>query len=104
MFATVSFPTGENLALQGKASQSSLLSYLGNAYHAIDGNRGSNWIKGSCSSTTDEFSPWWRLDLQKTHKVFSVNITNRNLYALRLNGAEIRIGDSLANNGNNNPR
>eukprot|EP00064_Thunnus_orientalis_P022813 superscaffoldBa00008039_g23033 len=97
-------PTGENLAVQGKASQSSLYSYLGNAYYAIDGNRASNWDKASCSCTSHEFSPWWRLDLQKTHKVFSVKITNRDAHAQRLNGAEIRIGDSLANNGNNNPR
>ena len=105
MFATVSFCTGENLALQGKASQSSLYSYLGNAYNAIDGNRVSEWSAGSCTHTNGDFSPWWRLDLRKTHKVFSVKITNMNdAFAHRLNGAEIRIGDSLENNGNNNPR
>lgn len=52
-----------------------------------------------------ELNPWWRLDLGKTHKVFSVNVTNRgDGFPERLNGAEIRIGDSLDNNGNNNPR
>jgi len=97
-------PTGENLALQGKASQSSLYSYLGNAYNAIDGNRANKYESGSCTFTKSELNPWWRLDLQKTHKVFSVKITNRNVYSERLNGAEIRIGDALANNGNTNPR
>ncbi|XP_062278797.1 fucolectin-4-like [Scomber scombrus] len=96
-------PTGENLALQGKATQSSM--YLFKlAYNAVDGNRASNVGQASCTHTNNDFSPWWRLDLQKTHKVFSVKITNRDTQEQRLDGAEIRIGDSLANNGNNNPR
>uniref|UniRef100_A0A8P4K2A0 F5/8 type C domain-containing protein n=1 Tax=Dicentrarchus labrax TaxID=13489 RepID=A0A8P4K2A0_DICLA len=95
---------GENLALQGKASQSSLYSYLGDASHAIDGNRASAWTQASCSHTGPDFNAWWRLDLGKTHKVFSVTITNIKEASSRLNGAEIRIGDSLENNGNSNPR
>nr|XP_046254803.1 fucolectin-4 [Scatophagus argus] len=96
-------PTGENLALQGKATQSSLHS-TGFAYNAIDGNRASTWSQGSCVHTNNDFNPWWRVDLVKTHKVFSVNITSYKESHLRLDGAEIRIGDSLENNGNNNPR
>ncbi|KAL3064826.1 hypothetical protein OYC64_000955 [Pagothenia borchgrevinki] len=65
-------PTGANLALQGKASQSSLQYFQGLAYNAIDGNR-------AITNTLDNG-------------------------ATRLNGAEIRIGDSLENNGNSNPR
>ncbi|XP_078108279.1 uncharacterized protein LOC144519184 [Sander vitreus] len=94
-------PTGENLAVYGKASQSSLYSTL-IAYNAIDGNRDS--VRSSCTHTENDFNPWWRLELGKTHRVFSVTITNRDSYTHRLNGAEIRIGDSLENNGNNNPR
>ncbi|XP_026173023.1 fucolectin-7 [Mastacembelus armatus] len=96
-------PTGENLALQGKATQSSLYD-TGIAYNAIDGNRNSKWEHASCSHTKNDHIPWWRLDLRKTHKVFSITITNRDVAAERLNGAEIRIGDSLTNNGNDNPR
>ncbi|XP_032373501.1 fucolectin-5 isoform X4 [Etheostoma spectabile] len=96
-------PTGENLALQGKATQSSLFTF-GTAYNAIDGNPGSRWEDGSCSHTNNDVGPWWRLDLRKTHKVFSVKITNRDEDPERLNGAEIRIGDSLAKFGNNNTR
>ncbi|KAM3859084.1 fucolectin-like [Diretmus argenteus] len=49
--------------------------------------------------------PWWRVDLQNTHVVNSVTITNRgDCCSERLNGAEIRIGDSLTDNGNRNPR
>lgn len=99
----VFFIAGENLALQGKASQSSLYEF-GLAYNAIDGNHASNWEDSSCTHTNNDISPWWRLDLIKTHRVFSVNITNINSNPERLDGAEIRIGDSLENNGNDNPR
>lgn len=94
---------GENLALQGKAAQSSLYEY-GFAYNAIDGSHDSTWEHGSCSHTSNDINPWWRLDLRKTHRVFSVNITNMDTNPERLDGAEIRIGDSLENNGNANPR
>ncbi|XP_034001628.1 pentraxin fusion protein-like [Trematomus bernacchii] len=99
-------PTEENLAIQGKAAQSSVYQAF-DAYKAIDGNRdsmSSSTADGSCSVTDTDFNPWWRLTLPKTHKVFSVKITNRNEYHERLNGAEIRIGDSLVNNGADNPR
>ncbi|XP_067093905.1 fucolectin-4-like isoform X3 [Osmerus mordax] len=99
---TINLKKGENLALQGKASQSSLLS-TGIAYNAIDGNRASNWAQASCSHTAANLNPWWRLDLRKTYKVFSVVITNYET-PTRLNGAEIRIGNSLYKNGNKNPR
>ena len=97
------FFLGENLALQGKASQSSLYMF-GTAYNAIDGNPGSKWEDGSCTHTKNNISPWWRLDLRRTHKVFTVKVTNREEDPERLNGAEIRIGDSLENFGNNNSR
>lgn len=77
---------------------------FGAAYNAIDGNPGSKWEDGSCTHTQNNVNPWWRLDLRQTHKVFSVKITNREEDAERLDGAEIRIGDSLANFGNDNAR
>ncbi|KAG9283883.1 hypothetical protein AMEX_G2719 [Astyanax mexicanus] len=97
-------PDGENVALKSRATQSSL--YANNfASSAIDGNRDGVYAHGSCSHTDNQLSPWWRLDLLKPHKVFSITVTNSiNAVPLRLNGAEIRIGDSLENNGNNNPR
>ncbi|CAJ1062901.1 uncharacterized protein LOC117822690 [Xyrichtys novacula] len=98
-------PTGENLALKGKATQSTLYSE-GMAYFANDGNNGNDRADGSCTHTNNNFAPWWRLDLIRTHKIFTVKITNRRdpRFAPRINGAELRIGDSLENNGNNNPR
>lgn len=89
--------------MQGKASQSSLFEF-GLASNAIDGNRDGKWEHGSCSHTSNNIDPWWRLDLGRTHKVFSVKIANIDTDSDRLNGAEIRIGDSLGNNGNSNTR
>ncbi|XP_014856916.1 PREDICTED: uncharacterized protein LOC106926467 [Poecilia mexicana] len=96
-------PTGENLALLGKATQSSQYD-IGDASKAIDGNRRNRYTQASCSHTSNDLSPWWRLDMLKTRKVFSIKVVNRDSFEERLSGAEIRIGDSLDNNGNNNPR
>ncbi|XP_073529893.1 fucolectin-like [Phyllobates terribilis] len=99
-----------NLALHGRATQSSILSileygYLSMAINAIDGNQDSDFSHGSCSHTNNDFSPWWRVDLLTSYKINHITITNRGgCCEERLNGAEILVGDSLANNGNNNQR
>ncbi|XP_051948700.1 uncharacterized protein LOC127619749 isoform X2 [Xyrauchen texanus] len=52
-----------------------------------------------------DFNPWWRLDLLDSYSISRVIITNRgDCCPERLDGAEILIGNSLENNGNNNPR
>uniref|UniRef100_A0A3Q1JJ18 Fucolectin tachylectin-4 pentraxin-1 domain-containing protein n=1 Tax=Anabas testudineus TaxID=64144 RepID=A0A3Q1JJ18_ANATE len=87
----------------GKVTQSSL---HGDAIpeRAIDGNRASIWEQNSCTHTQNDMSPWWRVDLLKTYSINTVTITNRkDCCHARLNGAEIRIGNSLSNNGNANP-
>uniref|UniRef100_UPI003AAFECB7 uncharacterized protein n=1 Tax=Centroberyx gerrardi TaxID=166262 RepID=UPI003AAFECB7 len=97
-------PKGVNLAHGGNVAQSSVYG-SGVPKRAIDGNRASIWRQGSCTHTKHELKPWWRLDLQNTYKVTYVTITNRkDCCHTRLNGAEIRIGNSLKNNGNGNPR
>ncbi|KAG9259557.1 fucolectin-like [Astyanax mexicanus] len=94
----------ENVALKGFASQSSNFDD-GYAIKAIDGNRDGNYFCGSCTHTKSDLSPWWKLDLQQTHKVSSITITNRqDAVPERLNGAEIRIGDNPAHSGIQNPR
>nr|XP_046256753.1 fucolectin-like isoform X2 [Scatophagus argus]XP_046256754.1 fucolectin-like isoform X2 [Scatophagus argus] len=93
-----------NIAKDGKVTQSSLYGD-GVPERAIDGNRASNWQQGSCTHTQEDENPWWRLDLLKTYKINTVTITNRNDCCHdRINGAEIRIGNSLNDNGNTNPR
>ncbi|GCB84646.1 hypothetical protein scyTo_0025330, partial [Scyliorhinus torazame] len=94
-----------NLALQGRATQSSLDSFLGNAINAVDGNSNADCSLGSCAITAVEQEPWWRVDLLDSFTVATVSITNRiDGNTGSLNGAEIRIGDSLDNNGKSNAR
>uniref|UniRef100_A0A3P9AW28 Fucolectin tachylectin-4 pentraxin-1 domain-containing protein n=1 Tax=Maylandia zebra TaxID=106582 RepID=A0A3P9AW28_9CICH len=93
-----------NVARIGQVAQSST---YGNAKpeNAIDGNRASNYNQGSCAHTNNNLNPWWRLDLLKPYKINTVTITNRqDCCPERINGAEIRIGNSLNDNGNANPR
>uniref|UniRef100_A0A671TWY8 Fucolectin tachylectin-4 pentraxin-1 domain-containing protein n=2 Tax=Sparus aurata TaxID=8175 RepID=A0A671TWY8_SPAAU len=88
------------MKLGGKVAQSSP---YGKAVpeRAIDGSRASNWHQGSCTHTQKDKNPWWRLDLLRPYKVNTVTITNRkDCCHKRINGAEIRIGNSLENNGN----
>ncbi|XP_069584588.1 fucolectin-5-like [Ranitomeya imitator] len=93
-----------NLALHGRATQSSILTdltfgYLSMATSAIDGNQ------DTCSHTDNEVSPWWRVDLLSSYRIKNITITTRkDCCEEQLNGAEILVGDSLANVGNNNPR
>ncbi|XP_040204337.1 uncharacterized protein LOC120936213 [Rana temporaria] len=95
---------GTNLALQGQAAQSSSYSAINEAIKSIDGNTDSNFYK-SCSCTQPDLSPWWRVDLRAPYRISSVVITNRgDCCGERLNGANILIGNSVENNGNNNPR
>uniref|UniRef100_A0A672KRK6 Fucolectin tachylectin-4 pentraxin-1 domain-containing protein n=1 Tax=Sinocyclocheilus grahami TaxID=75366 RepID=A0A672KRK6_SINGR len=74
------------------------------AEKAIDGNRGLQQLYTGCSSTHNQTNPWWRVALPHIYRVSRVVDTNRNdCCTEQLNGAEIRIGNSLENNGNNNP-
>ncbi|XP_048059444.1 fucolectin-like [Megalobrama amblycephala] len=93
----------KNLALGGTAVQSSTYDKLAAAQNAVDGNRNSIYTSGSCSHTKADKDPWWRVDLLGVYKITRVSITNRgDGSANRINGTQIRIGNSLENNGNNN--
>uniref|UniRef100_A0A3Q1ASQ2 Fucolectin tachylectin-4 pentraxin-1 domain-containing protein n=1 Tax=Amphiprion ocellaris TaxID=80972 RepID=A0A3Q1ASQ2_AMPOC len=93
-----------NVALKGEATQSSTLSGAA-ASKAIDGRRNSYYSDWFCSHTAEgQTDPWWRLDLRQTFVIVSIKVTNRgDCCAERLDGAEIRVGNSLQNNGNDNP-
>lgn len=106
LLAQMSSTSTVNVALQGVATQSSQYNDDDNhvkASNAIDGNKDPNADHGSCTHTKIEACPWWRVNLLDVYNVTTVVITNRNSNPDRLNGAEIRIGNSLENNGNNNP-
>uniref|UniRef100_A0A673MC86 Fucolectin tachylectin-4 pentraxin-1 domain-containing protein n=1 Tax=Sinocyclocheilus rhinocerous TaxID=307959 RepID=A0A673MC86_9TELE len=96
-----------NLALGARAVQSSII-FGFNAQNAVDGNRDTAVIHGSCSLTQPGRPSWWRVDLKKVHKIRKVTITdhkhnNQNAGIEDIEGSLIRIGNSLENNGNNNP-
>ncbi|XP_029499639.1 macrophage mannose receptor 1-like [Oncorhynchus nerka] len=109
LLAQMSSTSTVNVALQGVATQSSQYSAVNTnvndvkACNAIDGNKDPNADNGSCTHTMSETNPWWRVNLLDVYKVTRVVITNRNSNPERLNGSEIHIGNSLENNGNNNP-
>ncbi|XP_072110426.1 fucolectin-like [Mobula birostris] len=92
----------ENVLYGVRATQSTTYLNYGSADNAIDGNHDSEFSHSSCSSTNRQCNPWWRVDLQRHYRIYVVSITNLNRKANRLNGAEIRIGDSLEKDGNNN--
>ncbi|XP_050960134.1 fucolectin-like isoform X2 [Labeo rohita] len=95
--------TSRNLALGAKTDQSSTFPFFGLAKHAVDGNSNSNYFLGSCTHTFMEHSPWWRVDLGGVYKISRVTITNRgDCCGEWISGAQIRIGNSLHMNGNNN--
>uniref|UniRef100_H3AZ00 Fucolectin tachylectin-4 pentraxin-1 domain-containing protein n=1 Tax=Latimeria chalumnae TaxID=7897 RepID=H3AZ00_LATCH len=98
-------PSEANVALKGTAFQSSLFQSLGAAEKAIDGNKNNRYnSNGSCTHTKSSTDPWWRLDLQETYRISRVVIVNRgDCCKERLLGAEIHIGDSPLNNGNDDP-
>ncbi|XP_059403833.1 uncharacterized protein LOC132139476 [Carassius carassius] len=97
----VNYP--DNLATGRTAIQSSTYG-VWFAQRAIDFNPGFTNSWKECSSTTSQNKPWWRVDLGYVYRVSTVVITNRlDCCPDRINGAEIRIGNSLENNGNNNP-
>ncbi|XP_026117571.1 fucolectin-1-like [Carassius auratus] len=102
----------ENLALRGTAVQSSTYNSCG-AAKAINGIKYSpsgiptpEEIYTYCSITSKELNPWWRLDLLDSYSISNVIVTNRadSCCPDQTAGVEIRIGNSLENNGNNNPR
>uniref|UniRef100_A0A8C9TPD4 Fucolectin tachylectin-4 pentraxin-1 domain-containing protein n=1 Tax=Scleropages formosus TaxID=113540 RepID=A0A8C9TPD4_SCLFO len=68
----------KNVALKGTATQSSQFD--------------SNGAR-SCTHTKQDSKPWWRVDLHNVGDCCPESI----------NGAEIRVGNSLDDNGNQNP-
>ncbi|XP_055506263.1 fucolectin-1-like [Leucoraja erinacea] len=97
----LSHPT-ENVALGASPTQSSTDEGAA-AEGANDGNSDNDFRHGSCSRTRKSKNPWWRVDLTESFNVSDVIITNRaDCCSDQLQGAEIRIGDSLENEGNSN--
>ncbi|MCA8997673.1 MAG: DUF1553 domain-containing protein [Planctomycetaceae bacterium] len=86
------FSGDDNVARQGKASQSST-GYDGHPELAIDGNTDGHFFDAmSTTHTNQEDNPWWEVDLQATQRIDRVVLWNRNDspgIGSRLNGCRI---------------
>ena len=91
---------------QSSTHTSSIGSYASSL--AVDGNRfnhASYNNKPWCSLTNNDGTAWWRVDLQHEIPVVRVTITNRqDAFWTRLDNFEIRIGNSLVDEGMVNPK
>nr|prf pentraxin [Xenopus laevis] len=95
----------KNVAPQGIPYQSSYYGQKEQAKRVIDGSLASNYMEGDCCHTEKQMHPWWQLDMKSKMRVHSVAITNRgDCCRERINGAEIRIGNSKKEGGLNSTR
>ena len=91
-------------AARGKPTKQSSTGFGGASSRAVDGNKNPSWGGGSCTHTNRQSRPWWRVDLQSTHKVSSVALTNRKDCCWgRLRAIEIKVtrSDNPDEPGNN---
>ena len=85
---------GVNVALQGKASQSST-SYEGPAELAIDGNTDGRFEQASVTHTATESNPWWEVELADAVWPDELSVwtrTDSNLFE-RLRGLRVELLD-----------
>jgi hypothetical protein len=89
------FNGAENVALKGKATQSST-DYAGPPNYAIDGKTDGNFTAKSTTHTKNENSPWWEVDLKSDQAIDRIVVWNRtdNAVGSRLNGFRISILDA----------
>jgi hypothetical protein len=86
---------GTNIALHGKASQSST-DFGGEAKRAIDGNTNGNYHESnSVTHTSSEDNPWWEVDLGRMAPVDGVTVWHRidggQSITDRIKGFKIRL-------------
>lgn len=88
------FSGGRNIALGGKAKQSSV-DFGGDPRRAVDGNKSGTWADGGQTHTKTQKNPWWEIDLGKEVEIDAVIVWNRNedggKFAKRLDGFSLLI-------------
>ena len=95
------FAGGENVAIKGTASQSSV-AFDGPAKLAIDGNTNGNYFESkSVTHNNQEDDPWWELDLGSDRLIERLAIWNRtdggDAIGSRLRGYKVQILDDKRN-------
>jgi len=92
--------TEENAAACKPTSQSST-THGGSSSRAVDGNAATAYSAKSCTHTSRESNPWWRVDLKEKIAVETVTVTNRgDCCGGRLSNFEVRVGDTDKWNAN----
>jgi hypothetical protein len=88
------FSGKDNVALKGKATQSSV-DYNGPAKLAIDGNTNGDHSKGSVTHTKKEKNPWWLVELTAPIAIDRIVVWNRTDTEVgnRLDGFRVSILD-----------
>merc|ERR1719403_778308 len=85
-------PVGTELA-QGKPTTQSSEGWGGASQRAVDGNTDGIYGSQTCTHTHAGAKEWWRVDLQQTADISSVQIWNReDCCGERLDGARIKVG------------
>ena len=91
------FSNGENIALSGRATQSST-AYEGVASRAVDDNTSGDYERESTTHTASSDDPWWELDLTDTREIDRIEIWNRTApdpsIGERLAGLNLQLLDS----------
>ncbi len=92
------FRGDENLAVKGKATQSSTFGGAG-PERALDGQTDGDYDKGSVTHTNEEKNPWWEVDLGQTSTLERIAIWNRTDHNLqsRLKDYQLSVLDEQRN-------
>ena len=92
------FVDGENIASDGKATQSSVYK-TGTANLANDGNTSGDYADESTTHTNNQNNPWWELDLGTAQQLDRIVVWNRTdgNYSPRLNGFRLVLLDEDRN-------
>ncbi len=85
------FSSGENVALHGRASQSSV-DYEGEPGRAIDGNTDGRYLEArSTTHNRVEDDPWWEVDLGSNRRIDRIVVWNRTDGNLQFRLAGMRV-------------
>ena len=78
-----------NIALY-KPTDQILLYETSYSSNAVDGGRQTGFRE--CAHSMYQKDPWWRVDLGRVEDVAEVHILSRDSQAIKMYGAEIRVG------------
>lgn len=97
-------PDAVNVAKKQPVQQSSSERNLTSSPKAVDGKFISPLLNETCTRTQRQSSPWLRIDLRRSYHVKEIFISNQeHKYGWDMFDFEVRVGNSLDNEGNDNP-